>query len=602
MSVKRKIDIENRSYKESWESDYLIANNNGKLQCLVCMNIVSVPKEYNVRRHYTTMHEKKYATYTNESRRALVADLKKKLKQQTGMFSKILRSQTHSLHASYAVSLELAKAKKPFTDANLIKKCAVEMAKAFEDSKMAEKFESVQLSHQTIQRRVVAMGEQVENSMLSLVKKSSYFSLCLDESTDQSDVSQLLIFVRTTFEDFTSKEELFDICPLYGTTKGKDVYEALKKTVDRIGGFNKCSAIATDGAPSMTGKKTGLVGLLRENGVTCPTIHCIIHQGALCGKSVKQDQVFQTVIKIINMIRGGNRSLLHRQLRQFLVDTEAEYGDLLMYNHVRWLSAGKCMERFFAIRKEIPPFLNKYVSSDTTELEEKFQDPEFLRQLAYITDLTNHLNSLNLSLQGRNQTVSDLVGIINGFRNKLNVFKHALEKYNLTHFPSCLKLAEEPNSEKNIDFSCCSSQIQQVINEFNTRFKDIESLKSSVLLYNNPLGASIEDQPPDLQLELSDLQADMFLITRQEKGPEFFKLLSKEKFPNLRDFGLKMTSMFGSTYICESAFSYMKYIKNPNRSNLTDSTLRHLMRLSTTELAVDISSLVDEADRPQSSH
>jgi hypothetical protein len=118
----------------------------------------------------------------------------------------------------------------------------------------------------------------------------------------------------------------------------------LKKTVDRIGGFNKCSAIATDGAPSMTGKKTGLVGPLRENGVTCPTIHCIIHQGALCGKSVKQDQVFQTVIKIINMIRGGNRSLLHRQLRQFLVETEAEYGDLLMYNYVRWLSAGKCME------------------------------------------------------------------------------------------------------------------------------------------------------------------------------------------------------------------------------------------------------------------
>jgi hypothetical protein len=62
------------------------------------------------------------------------------------------------------VSLELAKAKKPFTDANLIKKCAVEMAKAFEDSKMAEKFESVQFSHQTIQRRVVAMGEQIENS------------------------------------------------------------------------------------------------------------------------------------------------------------------------------------------------------------------------------------------------------------------------------------------------------------------------------------------------------------------------------------------------------------------------------------------------------
>lgn len=600
-SVKRKIGSENRSYKESWESDYLIANNNGKLQCLVCMHVVSVPKEYNVRRHYSTMHENKYATYTDESRREVVADLKKQLKQQTGMFSKILHSQTHSLYASYAVSLELAKAKKPFTDGSLIKKCAIEMAKAFEDSKIAEKFESVPLSHQTIQRRIVDMGEQVEKSLLSLVKKSSYFSLCLDESTDQTDVSQLLIFVRTTFEDFSSKEELFDVCPLYGTTKGKDIYEALKKTVDRIGGFNKCSAIVTDGAPAMTGKKSGLVGLLRENGVTCPTIHCIIHQGALCGKAIKQDQVFELVIKIINLIRGGNRALLHRQLKQFLLEAEAEYGDLLMYNHVRWLSAGKCMERFFAIRKEIPAFLNKYVPSDTTELEVKFQDPEFLRQLAFLTDLTNHLNSLNLSLQGRNQTVSDLIGIINGFRNKLKVFKHALENKNLTHFPSCLQLAEE-FKEKVIEFSSCSSHIQQVIEEFNARFEEIESLKSSVLLYNNPLGATIEDQPPDLQLELCDLQADIFLMTRQEKGHDFFKLLSKERFPNLRDFGLKMTSMFGSTYICESVFSSMKFIKNHNRSNLTDSSLLHLMRLSTTELKVNIRSLVDAADRPQCSH
>uniref|UniRef100_A0A6P7GSE3 General transcription factor II-I repeat domain-containing protein 2A-like n=1 Tax=Diabrotica virgifera virgifera TaxID=50390 RepID=A0A6P7GSE3_DIAVI len=150
---------------------------------------------------------------------------------------------------------------------------------------------------------------------------------------------------------------------------------------------------------------------------------------------------------------------------------------------------------------------------------------------------------LNLSLQGRNQTVSDLIRMINGFRNKLNVFKRALEKNNLTHFSSCLQIAEEFNGEENIEFSSCISQIGQVIDEFNTRFEEIKSLKSSVLLYNNPLGATIDDQPPNLQLELCDLQADMFLITRQEKGPEFFKLLSKEKFPNLRDFGLKMTSM-----------------------------------------------------------
>ena len=387
-----------------------------------------------------------------------------------------------------------------------------------------------------------------------------HFWLCLDESTDQSDVSQLLIFVRTTFKDFSSKEELFDVCSLQGTTKGRDIYDAVKKTVDRVGGFSKCSAIVTDGAPAMTGEKTGLTGLLKENGVTCPMIHCLIHQGALCGKSMKKTEVFK-LVKIINMLRVGNRVLLHRQLKQFLLEIEAEYGDLLLYNHVRWLSAGKCLERFFAIRKEIPEFLNKFVSSDTTELEEEIQSPEFLKQLAFLTDMTNHLNTLNLSLQGRNQVVSDMVGIVNGFRNKLKIFKRSLENNELTHFPCCLQLAAEKDQET-IDFSDFSSYIQEIIEEFNTRFKETETLKSSVQLYMNPLGATIEEQEPHLQLELCDLQADTFLQTRQEKGSHFFKLLSSEKYSNLRQFGLKMTSMFGSAYICECVFSSIKFIKN----------------------------------------
>lgn len=101
-SVKRKIDSENRMYKESWENDYLIAHNNGKLQCLVCLQIISVPKEYNVKRHYSTMHESKFSNCTEEARRVLVGDLKKKLKQQTCMFNKMSHIQTHSLYASYA--------------------------------------------------------------------------------------------------------------------------------------------------------------------------------------------------------------------------------------------------------------------------------------------------------------------------------------------------------------------------------------------------------------------------------------------------------------------------------------------------------------------
>jgi hypothetical protein len=56
------------------------------------------------------------------------------------MFTKIAKVQTCSLAASYTVALEVAKSKKTFSDGSLVKKCATEMAKAFGDSGMAEKF------------------------------------------------------------------------------------------------------------------------------------------------------------------------------------------------------------------------------------------------------------------------------------------------------------------------------------------------------------------------------------------------------------------------------------------------------------------------------
>jgi hypothetical protein len=128
------------------------------------------------------------------------------------MFTKVLKTQTSGLTASYAVALELAKTKKPFSDGMLVKKCAVEMAKAFGDNNMAEKFKSVSLSHQTVSRRIADMGEQVTNRLTDIIDKCCYFLLCLDESTDKTDTSQLIIFIRTTQSDISTREGLLELC------------------------------------------------------------------------------------------------------------------------------------------------------------------------------------------------------------------------------------------------------------------------------------------------------------------------------------------------------------------------------------------------------
>lgn len=99
---------------------------------------------------------------------------------------------------------------------------AKKISKSFEDSQAAENLKSVPLSHQTVQRKIVDIGEQVEKSLLRQADKSAYFSLYLDESTDPTDIIQIFVFVRFTSADFPSKDELLDLCSLYGTIKGKD--------------------------------------------------------------------------------------------------------------------------------------------------------------------------------------------------------------------------------------------------------------------------------------------------------------------------------------------------------------------------------------------
>lgn len=88
-----------------------------------------------------------------------------------------------------------------------------------------------------------------------------FYSLVLDESTDIRDTAQLEIFIRGINQEYEVVEELLDLYPMKGTTKGLDVYNALRKSMASFGleNFAKCF-----GAPSMTGRTNGLVALKKQ--------------------------------------------------------------------------------------------------------------------------------------------------------------------------------------------------------------------------------------------------------------------------------------------------------------------------------------------------
>lgn len=350
----------------------------------------------------------------------------------------------------------------------------------------------------------------------------------------------------------------------------------------------------------MVGSKNGFFGQIKQRGLKFPVIHCIIHQEALCGKVVKLCTAMQTVTKIINIIKGGQKFLSHRKFQKFLEEHNALYTDVPLYCEVRWLSAGKCLEKFFAIRKEIFLFLQDQFPAEFNKFKLFFEDLDSLCELALITDMTNHLNTLNLKLQKTNQTISELVSHVDSFRRKLTLFKNHLENNILHFFPSCQILFEEHST--NCDFKKQLNVIESLKSQFDLRFSDFETLRQDLILFENPLTVQIEKQSLELQEELCDLQCDLSLKTRKEKGVEFFKILNTSCYPRLRNFGLRIFSMFGSTYLCECSFSKMKFTKTEKRSCLNDESLSSLMRASTSKIPVDISSLVESCKRPRKSN
>lgn len=91
----------------------------------------------------------------------------------------------------------------------------------------------------------------------------------------------------------------------------------------------------------------------------------------------------------------------------------------------------------FLIRKDILQFLQEEVSSDTAHFEKALMDKDMLSELAFLTDFTEHMNNLNLKLQGRNKSISDVIHFINGFQIQLNIFKIEIENEEFHHFPCC---------------------------------------------------------------------------------------------------------------------------------------------------------------------
>lgn len=145
------------------------------------------------------------------------------------------------------------------------------------------------------------------------------------------------------------------------------------------------------------------------------------------------------------------------------------------------------MLKRFLLRTEVKGFMENS-RLDVPELDEKW-----IMYLAFLVDIRQELNTLNLQLQGPGQLISTAYESV-----KTEIVENSTVCKNLCHFDVRRSLVEECAAFSGDEYV---SSIENLQREFDERFDTFQ-------LFADPFSADVENVPSVLQNELIDLQCN----------------------------------------------------------------------------------------------
>nr|XP_039257154.1 protein ZBED8-like [Styela clava] len=473
------------------------------------------------------------------------------------------------VEASFEIAHMIAKQKKPHSiGETLIKPSILKAASLVLGEASSKKLAKISLSDSTIKTRIDEIAHDIELQVIEKIKLSPFFAIQCDETTDVANLCQLLVYVR--FVGSSSIEEDMLLCkPLETTSKAEDVFKLVAEFFENNElKWDKLVGVCTDGAPAMIGSRSEFIARIKQKNSDVIGSHCVIHRDALASKtlSTSMKDKLAIIIRTVNYIKTS--AVNTRMFAKFCKDMDCNYENLLFHTNVRWLSKGNMLARVYEMRNELTLFLE---AQEKYDLLLYFKSDEFVLVMAYLVDIFESLNKLNLLLQGRETNRITDYGFIRAYIAKLELWYRRAQQGNAASFPNLDTALDEKQIKLDGDFkSDIVSHLRLLKEEFERYFPDLNDTElPEWKLTRDPFRVDEDILPSNLQEEFLDMKFDSSAKDDFEAMPltDFWAKYVRI-YKRVGSVAIRTLLPFSSTYLCESGFSTLVNIKTKQRNKL----------------------------------
>lgn len=270
----------------------------------------------------------------------------------------------------------------------------------------------------------LSMMESISSNMHKLLlnhmlSKNLSFSIIVDGSSDISDFHYLSVYFQILYEN-VPVIAFYKLIELTLDVTGEGIYNSIKQAflsekVDFFSYFKRnVVGYASDGEPTMAGKKSGVIAFIRKDAEKfILATHCMAHRLELAIKhAINKHEYFARFEKFINdLFEFYNNNALKRKshLRRTASDLKEKNYELNYIYHTRWINSEyQSVLNLSKMWKVLATSLSRIadgkdfdskVKRTAKNLKLKILSKHFLVILNFITDILHHLSFWSQRMQ-----------------------------------------------------------------------------------------------------------------------------------------------------------------------------------------------------------